>query len=68
MFETLLILDDKKIWKLMTFFCIWLEVKQEKCKPFLIGNMYRPPDSRIEFNDRLEAFIDNIFKESKETI
>lgn len=48
--------------------CIWLEVMQEKGKPFLIGNIYRPPDSRIEFNDRFEDFIDNVFKENKEII
>ena len=27
--------------------CIWLEIIQEKGKSFLIGNLYRPPDSRI---------------------
>ena len=30
--------------------------------------MYRPPDSRIEFNDRFEGFMDNVFKDDKETI
>ena len=28
--------------------CIWLEFIQEQGKPFLIGNLYRPPDSGIE--------------------
>ena len=40
--------------------CIWLEITAGKCKPFLIGNMYRPPDSKVEFNDRFEGFIDNV--------
>ena len=48
--------------------CIWLEVKQDKCKPFLLGNVYRQPDSKIEFNDRFEGFMDNVFKDDKETI
>ena len=30
--------------------------------------MYRPPDSRIEFNDRFEDFIDIIISEDKEFI
>ena len=27
--------------------CIWLEITVGKSKPFLIGNIYRPPDSKI---------------------
>ena len=41
---------------------------QEKGNPILIGNMYRPPDSRVEYNDRLEEFIDNVLQECKEII
>ena len=41
---------------------------QEKGKPILIGNMYRPPDSRVEYDDRLEEFIDNVSQEGKEII
>ena len=48
--------------------CIWLEITAGKCKPFLIGNMYRPPASKVEFNDRFEGFIDNVSKEGKEMI
>ena len=40
--------------------CIWLEIIQEKGKSFLIGNLYRPPDSRIEYNDRFEDFVDKV--------
>ena len=41
---------------------------QEKGKPVLIGNMYRPPDSRVEYDDRLEEFIENVLQEGKEII
>ena len=30
--------------------------------------MYRPPDSRVEFNDRFEELIDSMLKEDKEFI
>ena len=30
--------------------------------------MYRPPDSRVEYNDRFEDFIENASKEGKEII
>ena len=30
--------------------------------------MYRPPDSKVEYNDRFEEFIDNVLKEEKEFI
>lgn len=48
--------------------CIWLEITIGKGKPFLVGNMYRPPDSRIEFNDRFESFMDIVSMEGKEII
>ena len=48
--------------------CIWLEITTCKSKPFLIGNMYRPPDSKVEFIDRFESFIDNVPSEGKEII
>lgn len=48
--------------------CIWLEISQNKGKSFLIGNMYRPPDSRVEYNDRFEDFIENASEEGKEII
>ena len=48
--------------------CIWLEMTPEKGKSFSIGNMYRPPDSRIEFSDRFESFIDYVFRDDKEVI
>ena len=48
--------------------CLWLEISPDKGKPFLVGNMYRPPDSRIEYNDRFEEFIDTVLNEEKEFI
>ena len=30
--------------------------------------MYRPPDSRVEFNYRFEEFIDSLLNEDKEFI
>ena len=35
---------------------------------FLIGNMYRPPNSKVEFNDRFDNFIDIVSREGKEMI
>ena len=48
--------------------CLWIEILHDKSKPFLVGNMYRPPDSRVEFNDRFEEFIDCLINEDKEFI
>ena len=48
--------------------CIWLEISQNKGKPFLIGNMYRPPDLRIEYSGKFEEFIENASEEGKEII
>ena len=48
--------------------CIWLEISPNKGKPFLIGNMYRPPDSKVEYYDRFEDFIENASEEGKEII
>ena len=42
---------------------VWLEISQEKGNYFLIENMHRPADSKIEHNDRFEDFIDNASKE-----
>ena len=38
--------------------CLWIEICPNKGKSFLVGNIYRPPDSKIENNDRFEEFID----------
>ena len=48
--------------------CLWIELCPKIGKSFLVGNMYRPPDSRIEFNDRFEEFIDIVSNQNKEFI
>ena len=45
--------------------CIWLVISPHKSKSFLVGNLYRPPDSRVEYNDRFEEFIDRLIEENK---
>ena len=37
--------------------CLWLEISTTNNKSFLKGNMYRQPDSKVEFNDRFENFF-----------
>ena len=48
--------------------CVWLETTPYWGKSFLIGNMYRPPNSKVEFNDKFENFIDYVMREEKEII
>ena len=48
--------------------CIWLEISQNKGKSFLIGNMYRPPDSKVEYCDRFEDMIEHASEEGEEII
>ena len=37
-------------------------------KSFLVGNISRPPNSKLEFSDRFETFIDGVLRETKEVI
>ena len=39
---------------------IWIEVNMPKTKPILIGTVYRPPDSHVDYVDKL----DTIFQQS----
>ena len=48
--------------------CLGLEIIPDKGKSFLLGNLYRPPDSKIEYNDRFEEFIVTVLNEEKEFI
>ena len=48
--------------------CIWLEITVGKSKQFLIGNMYRPPNAKVESIDRFENVIDIMSREGKEMI
>ena len=45
-----------------------MPVDPNKGKSFLVGNIYRPPDSKIEYNDRFEEFIDFVSNQNKEFI
>ena len=46
--------------------CIWTEIKPVKSKSFLIGNIYRPPNSTAQWNAYFEDCIENVLKEDKE--
>ena len=46
--------------------CIWLEIKPHKSKSFLLGNIYRPPNSTIQWNEIFEECIENVLREDKE--
>ncbi|MEW8546816.1 MAG: reverse transcriptase family protein [Candidatus Thiodiazotropha sp.] len=46
--------------------CIWLEIKPNKSKSFLLGNIYRPPNSSVHWNSVFEDCIENILREEKE--
>ena len=46
--------------------CIWVEIKPAKSRPFLIGNIYRPPNSTVQWNEYFEDFIENVLQEEKE--
>ena len=48
--------------------CLWIEICPNKGKSFLVGNIYRPPDSKIEYNDKFEEFIDFVSNQNKEFI
>ena len=47
---------------------IWIEMKCKQRQPVIIGSIYRPPSSPIDFIDKLGDIIDNISCECKETI
>ena len=46
--------------------CLWLEIKPVKSKPFLLGNIYRPPNSNIQWNGVFEDCMENVLREEKE--
>ena len=47
---------------------IWIEMKCKQRQPVIIGSIYRPPSSPIDFIDKLGDIIYNISCECKETI
>ena len=46
--------------------CIWAEIKPTNSKPFLVGHIYRPPNSTIQWNELFEECIENVLQEEKE--
>lgn len=46
--------------------CVWVEIKPIKSKSFLVGNIYRPPNSTIQWNTIFEECIENVLGEDKE--
>ena len=46
--------------------CIWAEIKHTNSKPFLVGHIYRPPNSTIQGNELFEECIENVLQEEKE--
>ena len=46
--------------------CVWLEIKPNKGKSFLVGNIYRPPNSTVQWNSIFEECIEKVLGEEKE--
>ena len=46
--------------------CIWVEIKPINSRPVLVGNIYRPPNSTVLWNEYFEDCIENILQEEKE--
>ncbi len=46
----------------------WIEITYPNAKPILVGTVYRPPDSLVEwYNDFIEMY-DHAYAEEKEII
>ena len=56
-----------KIWN-SDIEAIWVEVKLEKQKPFILGYIYRPPSSPASWNDNIETVLETLYAENKEII
>ena len=39
---------------------LWIELNLLFSKPILLGTVYRPPDSKAEYNDKLDTLFQNI--------
>ena len=46
--------------------CIWLEVKPINSKSYLVGHIYRPPNSFVQWNKFFEDCIEKVLQEEKE--
>ena len=58
--------------KLEDIECIWIELLFPKSKGFLVGIIYRPPDSSkhlsVNFNCKFESMVSSVSAENKECI
>ena len=46
--------------------CIWTEIKPKNNSPYLVGHIYRPPNSSIQWNEFFEDCIEKVLQEEKE--
>lgn len=47
---------------------VCIEIIKPKTKPFLITSIYRPPNSRVDFMDNLENYLNELDEQDKELI
>ena len=46
--------------------CIWVEIKPKNNCSFLVGHIYRPPNSSIQWNEFFEDCMEKVLQEEKE--
>ena len=46
--------------------CVWVEIKPLNSCSYLVGNMYRPPNSTVQWNEFFEDSIEKVLQEEKE--
>ncbi len=49
-----------------TIECIWLEIFQKNSKSFLVGMIYRHPNSTVKWNEDFEIIIEKVLQMDKE--
>ena len=58
---------QRKDLEVDNFDSIWLEVQPKNGKPFLVGHIYRNPQSNVTWNESFENQLEQIMAEEKET-
>ena len=48
--------------------CVWVEIKPKNAKSFLVGSIYRNPDSKVIWKSYFETHIEKVQLEDKEII
>ena len=52
--------------------CLWIEILLQKCKGFLVGNIYRLPDGSKyldkDFDPKLDDMLDSLMADEKEVL